>query len=131
MITQSKPSLLRFAAFGALTVLVCRIAAGQQAPTGASSKWACFGSFESSALAAFFSSFLVTYTTSSGVTLDHASEGFILADQLSHGASLATVFQQIGTGNGPLGGWDPGNQNYGSAAATTIKYVPGLASLSG
>ena len=32
MITQSKPSLLRFAAFGALTVLVCRTAAGQQAP---------------------------------------------------------------------------------------------------
>ncbi len=36
MVKQSKRSLLRFAAFGALTVFVCRTAAGQQAP---SSNW--------------------------------------------------------------------------------------------
>jgi hypothetical protein len=86
--------------------------------------YACFPSFANSAFSALFSTFSDNYTAvsgaSAGLTVTSPTAAFILADQLASGASLAAAFQQIGSGNGPSGGWNPGVSSYGSSVANAI-----------
>jgi hypothetical protein len=85
----------------------------------ANTKWACFSSFSDSALAAFFSPLFMTAYQSAGGTVNNPSAGFILADQLSQGATLTQAFQNVASG-GTQGGFDRNNSSYGTNATGAI-----------
>jgi hypothetical protein len=92
-------------------------------PGGANSVFACFASFSASALSALFSPMAMQgYQDANGQTVDRPSAGFILADQLNRGSSLADAFQQVASG-GTWGGWDRKSANYGSVVADVAKGV--------
>ena len=92
-----------------------------QIPCTPVGEWACFSSFESSAISAFFSGIVMNGChAANGLTYTRPSPGFILADQINErGASLATAFEAVAS-NPAGGGFDPGNSHYGANVASTI-----------
>ena len=85
-------------------------------PSGANSYWACFGSFQGAAEAALFSPTQYSYQGSPNV-----SSGFVLAQQLSGGASIATAFQTVRNDLHYAQ-----NPHYGGDVQGAVNFVTGL-----
>ncbi|MCX6611877.1 MAG: RHS repeat-associated core domain-containing protein, partial [Acidobacteria bacterium] len=90
---------------------------------GSDARWACFASFEQSLTSGFFSPMFMTgYVDRNGISTDRPSAGYIYADQIARGSSIAITFQQI-AGGGSGGGWDRGNSKYGTNVQDVLRGV--------